>query len=404
MASNTITSINDATIKDPTLTTTNNSTTYTLSLPKKNGTLAITDDIPLFDASDFVSKSAPRFNSYTISINTSTYTFPSGDGLTVLTDTKSQTVNNKQLSSSNQIKDGTLLSKSGNTLTFPDTTSTLATKSDITSATNSLATQSSLADVSSNLSALEARVNGMQPAIVFDTLDAMSAWLADSAHTASLVTGTNLFIKELNVPDYWWNGSSASELETAKTDLTNCVTEDGNETLTNKTLISPILKNNTSSSNILEIPTLNTNTTIATTKDLEGYSLTSHNHDETYAAKIHTHDSYALASGGTLTNPTLKRTSTSHILEVPTPEEDTTIATTKDLTGYSLIGHNHDTYALATNGTLTNPALYDNASHKLKFPTPLSADVTIATQEWVDEKGYLREHQSLTNFMYFRGG
>ena len=91
------TSIDDATIKNPTLTTTNNSTTYTLSLPKKNGTLATTDDIPAsFDTSDFVSKSEPRLNSYTISINTSSYTFPKGDGLTVLTDTKSQTVNNKQ--------------------------------------------------------------------------------------------------------------------------------------------------------------------------------------------------------------------------------------------------------------------------------------------------------------------
>ena len=270
------TSIDDATIKNPTLTTTNNSTTYTLNLPKKNGTLATTDDIPAaFDTSDFVSASEPRFNSYTIHMNTSSYTFPSGEELAVLTDRKSQTVNNKQLSSSNQIKDGTLLSKSGNTLTFPDTTSTLATTSDITSATSSLATQSALADVSSNLSALETRVNGIQPARVFDTKADMDTWLANSANTASLVIGTNLFIKALDVPDYWWNGTSASELETAKTDLTNCATLSGTEELTNKTLTSPTINTPTitnptlkdsSTSYKLTVPTLSTTDVIATTE------------------------------------------------------------------------------------------------------------------------------------------
>ena len=40
-----IRTINNATIKDPVLQTTNSSTTYTLALPQKAGTVARTNDI-----------------------------------------------------------------------------------------------------------------------------------------------------------------------------------------------------------------------------------------------------------------------------------------------------------------------------------------------------------------------
>jgi len=58
---------------------------------------------------------------------------------------------------------------------------------------------------------------------VFDTVDAMNAWLAISTNTATLNIGDNLLIKALDVPDYWWDGTSAQKLETEKVDLTDYV-------------------------------------------------------------------------------------------------------------------------------------------------------------------------------------
>jgi len=49
----------------------------------------------------------------------------------------------------------------------------------------------------------------------------MQTWLSDPAHTALLQVGDNLYIKALNSPDYWWDGTQAQELETQKVDLTN---------------------------------------------------------------------------------------------------------------------------------------------------------------------------------------
>ena len=37
----------------------------------------------------------------------------------------------------------------------------------------------------------------------------------------NLFVGDNLYIRELNIPDYWWDGSDVQQLETQKVDLTN---------------------------------------------------------------------------------------------------------------------------------------------------------------------------------------
>lgn len=55
---------------------------------------------------------------------------------------------------------------------------------------------------------------------VFNTEAAMETWLEDPDNVALLKIGNNLLIRELSVPDYWWDGSEALELE-VKIDLSN---------------------------------------------------------------------------------------------------------------------------------------------------------------------------------------
>jgi len=63
-------------------------------------------------------------------------------------------------------------------------------------------------------------VLGATPSWVFDTEADMETWLADPENIAKLQTGNNLLIRDINVPDYWWDGEQAMELE-VKIDLTN---------------------------------------------------------------------------------------------------------------------------------------------------------------------------------------
>lgn len=71
----------------------------------------------------------------------------------------------------------------------------------------------------------ESIARGRAQARVFDTKADMDLWLADSTHTALLNVGDNLYIKDTGVPDYWWNGESASPLEAEKPDLTEYYTK-----------------------------------------------------------------------------------------------------------------------------------------------------------------------------------
>ena len=57
---------------------------------------------------------------------------------------------------------------------------------------------------------------GSAPGLVFDTVADMEAYVAE--HCAELKGGQNLYIREVDVPDYWWDGTSAQELE-VKVDL-----------------------------------------------------------------------------------------------------------------------------------------------------------------------------------------
>ena len=64
------------------------------------------------------------------------------------------------------------------------------------------------------------KVSTLEFSYVFDTYEELTAWIAIEANTAQLKTGANLYIRDLNVPDYWWDGTQIQQLETQKVDLT----------------------------------------------------------------------------------------------------------------------------------------------------------------------------------------
>lgn len=60
---------------------------------------------------------------------------------------------------------------------------------------------------------LQALVEGMQNAIVFDTYAELETAIADETYTAELKVGQVFLIVETDVPDYWWTGTGLAELE-----------------------------------------------------------------------------------------------------------------------------------------------------------------------------------------------
>lgn len=67
---------------------------------------------------------------------------------------------------------------------------------------------------------------GRATGYVFDTVDAMNTWLSNPTNAENLVLGDNLYIRAKDVPDYWWDGTSAQELETQKVDFTEYATKE----------------------------------------------------------------------------------------------------------------------------------------------------------------------------------
>ena len=131
------------------------------------------------------------------------------------------------------LADNSLTTSSNNTITFPSTSSTLATAAQVSS--------------------LESRLNGASGAVVFDTQADRNTFLSDSSNTSSLTVGQNLYIRALDVPDYWWDGTQACELETQKVDITEI--EEDFDTI-NSGLSSVQSKVNTINSNV---STMNSN-------------------------------------------------------------------------------------------------------------------------------------------------
>ena len=60
---------------------------------------------------------------------------------------------------------------------------------------------------------------GKATGYVFDTVEDLDIWLQNTENTSKLILGDNLYIREVGVPDYWWDGEQKQQLETQKVDL-----------------------------------------------------------------------------------------------------------------------------------------------------------------------------------------
>lgn len=86
-------------------------------------------------------------------------------------------------------------------------------------------------DIRQLVQTAESIARGRATAYVFDTLAQLNSWLAgtyirpDGKTVADLVTGDNLYIRDTNVKDYWWDGAAAQELEAESPDLADYYTK-----------------------------------------------------------------------------------------------------------------------------------------------------------------------------------
>lgn len=64
---------------------------------------------------------------------------------------------------------------------------------------------------------------GRATGYVFDTVEDMIEWCSKNSDV--LNQGDNLYIRDVDVPDYWWDGNIPQQLETQKVDLTEYATK-----------------------------------------------------------------------------------------------------------------------------------------------------------------------------------
>lgn len=69
------------------------------------------------------------------------------------------------------------------------------------------------------LNTIESIAKGRATGYVFDTASDLDLWLQNESNVSKLVLGDNFYIKEIDVPDYWWDGTRKQQLETQKVDL-----------------------------------------------------------------------------------------------------------------------------------------------------------------------------------------
>ncbi len=79
-------------------------------------------------------------------------------------------------------------------------------------------------DAEATANKAKAIAEGKATGYVFNTVADMNAWIMQ--HKAELHLGDNLYIRDTNVPDYWWDGEHAQELETQKVDLDDYYTKE----------------------------------------------------------------------------------------------------------------------------------------------------------------------------------
>jgi hypothetical protein len=76
-------------------------------------------------------------------------------------------------------------------------------------------------DIREEISIVEAIARGKSRAIVFNTEEELNAWLLIPSNVQTLEIGDNFYIRDVEVPDYWWDGTEKKELEAEKVDLSN---------------------------------------------------------------------------------------------------------------------------------------------------------------------------------------
>ena len=81
---------------------------------------------------------------------------------------------------------------------------------------------------------------GRATGYVFDTVQAMLTWIGVEGNKAKLVVGDNLYIRELDVPDFWWDGNTYHPLETQKVNLTEYIKQSDVDTEISPTSTKPI--------------------------------------------------------------------------------------------------------------------------------------------------------------------
>lgn len=89
---------------------------------------------------------------------------------------------------------------------------------------------SDIVNINTNMATIEAIAKGAAQALVFDTLVQLENWInglyirSDGKTISDLRIGDWLLIIELDVPDFWWDGTQKQELETGKIDLSDYAT------------------------------------------------------------------------------------------------------------------------------------------------------------------------------------
>lgn len=78
---------------------------------------------------------------------------------------------------------------------------------------------SSHADIRSEVASVRLVAEGALVGYAFDTVAAMNSWIAVSTNKDKLKVGNSLFIRAIDVPDYWWDGTQPLVMETEKVDL-----------------------------------------------------------------------------------------------------------------------------------------------------------------------------------------
>ena len=100
-------------------------------------------------------------------------------------------------------------------------------------------------DFNNEIYRIEMVAKGRATGYVFDTKADMDTWLTNSENIDKLTLGDNLYIRTKDVPDYWWDGSLAQELETQKVDLTEYMSKNFQVSTRQMKSIQPFTPNQT---------------------------------------------------------------------------------------------------------------------------------------------------------------